>query len=40
LGIGEGLLRFSVGIEEIADLTGELRAALDIVAATMGPASK
>ncbi len=40
LGIGDGLLRFSVGIEEIEDLTAELRTALDSVAGTMGPASK
>ncbi len=38
LGIGDGLLRFSVGIEAIEDLTAELRAALDAVAGTMGPA--
>ncbi|MFC4942958.1 PLP-dependent transferase [Pseudonocardia sp. GCM10023141] len=29
LGIGEGLVRLSVGIEEPADLVAELRAALD-----------
>jgi cystathionine beta-lyase/cystathionine gamma-synthase len=40
LGIGDGLLRFSIGIEEVEDLTAELRTALDSVAATMGPASK
>ena len=40
LGIGDGLLRFSVGIEEIGDLTAELRTALDAVAGTMGPAVK
>jgi cystathionine beta-lyase/cystathionine gamma-synthase len=40
LGIGDGLLRFSVGIEEIEDLAAELRTALDSVAGTMGSASK
>ncbi len=39
LGIGDGLLRFSVGIEAEEDLLAELGAALDAVAATMGPAS-
>jgi cystathionine beta-lyase/cystathionine gamma-synthase len=39
LGIGDGLLRFSVGIEAVEDLTAELRAALDAVLATMGPAA-
>jgi len=39
LGIGDGLLRFSVGIEAVEDLTAELGTALDAVAATMGPAS-
>ena len=38
LGIGDGLLRFSVGIEAVEDLTAELGAALDAVAGTMGPA--
>jgi cystathionine beta-lyase/cystathionine gamma-synthase len=40
LGIGDGLLRFSVGIEEVADLTAELRVALDSVAGTMGSPGK
>jgi len=39
LGIGDGLLRFSVGIEAVEDLAAELRTALDTVAATMGPAT-
>ncbi|MGO8685874.1 MAG: trans-sulfuration enzyme family protein [Candidatus Dormibacteria bacterium] len=39
LGIGDGLLRFSVGIEALDDLSAELGTALDAVAATMGPAT-
>jgi cystathionine beta-lyase/cystathionine gamma-synthase len=39
LGIGDGLLRFSVGIEAVEDLTAELGAALDALLRTMGPAS-
>jgi len=39
LGIGDGLLRFSVGIEDTDDLAAELGAALDAVLGTMGPAN-
>jgi len=39
LGIGDGLLRFSVGIEAAQDLAEELGAALDAVAGTMGEAT-
>ena len=38
LGIGDGLLRFSVGIEDIDDLIAELDAALNAVAGTMNRA--
>lgn len=38
LGIGDGLLRFSVGIEAVEDLTTELRAGLDAVDAGRGAA--
>ena len=39
LGIGDGLLRFSVGIEDTDDVAAELGAALDAVLGTMGPAN-
>ncbi len=38
LGIGDGLLRFSVGIEEVGDLVAELRDGLDAVIAGRGGA--